>query len=114
MRPLTATIRLSHLRHNYQLLRRLHGNKMLAVVKADAYGHGAVRCARALADLADKEALRRSARQTLMPKARATLATWRPMVPPPMMVRVLPLRSMMGRSLRQKRPSSCQRPLLTA
>ena len=53
MRPLTATIRLSHLRHNYQLLKRLHGNKMLAVVKADAYGHGAVRCARALADLAD-------------------------------------------------------------
>lgn len=53
MRPLTATIRLSYLRHNYQLLKRLHGNKMLAVVKADAYGHGAVRCARALADLAD-------------------------------------------------------------
>lgn len=53
MRPLTATIRLSHLRHNYRLLKRLHSSKLLAVVKADAYGHGAVRCAQALADLAD-------------------------------------------------------------
>ena len=27
--------------------------KLLAVIKADAYGHGAVRCAHALADIAD-------------------------------------------------------------
>lgn len=53
MRPLTAHIRLNHLRANFQTLKQLHGNKMLAVVKADAYGHGAVRCARALTDLAD-------------------------------------------------------------
>src|SRR5690606_27476948 len=33
--------------------RKLGGNKALAVVKADAYGHGAVRCARALDDEAD-------------------------------------------------------------
>lgn len=53
MRPLQAQIRLDHLRHNYQTLKNIHGNKLLAVVKANAYGHGAVRCAHALADLAD-------------------------------------------------------------
>ena len=53
MRPLRAAIRLDRLRENYQTLKRLHGGKMLAVLKADAYGHGAVRCAHALADLAD-------------------------------------------------------------
>lgn len=53
MRPLTATIRLANLRHNYRLLKQHHGGKLLAVVKANAYGHGAVVCARALAGLAD-------------------------------------------------------------
>lgn len=53
MRPLTATIRLAHLRHNYRLLKAQHGGRLLAVVKADAYGHGAVPCAQALSDLAD-------------------------------------------------------------
>ncbi len=53
MRPLNVQIRLGNLRHNYQILKEMHGGKLLAVVKADAYGHGAVRCAFALADLAD-------------------------------------------------------------
>ena len=53
MRPLRAEIRLHYLRQNYQTLKQIHGNKLLAVVKANAYGHGAVRCAHALADLAD-------------------------------------------------------------
>lgn len=53
MRPLTCEIRLHHLRDNYQVLKKLHGNKLLAVVKANAYGHGAVACAQALSDLAD-------------------------------------------------------------
>lgn len=53
MRPLVAVIRLAHLRHNYQTLKAVHGGRLLAVVKANAYGHGAVPCARALADLAD-------------------------------------------------------------
>lgn len=53
MRPLRAEIRLHHLRENYQTLKQIHGGKLLAVVKANAYGHGAVRCAHALADLAD-------------------------------------------------------------
>ncbi|WP_434779145.1 alanine racemase [Neisseria sp. Ec49-e6-T10] len=53
MRPLTAQINLTHLKHNYQLLKQLHGSRLLAVLKANAYGHGAVQCAKALADMAD-------------------------------------------------------------
>ncbi|MHA6494822.1 alanine racemase [Pseudomonas borbori] len=53
MRPARALIDLHALRHNYQLARELSGARALAVVKADAYGHGAVRCAEALADQAD-------------------------------------------------------------
>ncbi|WP_137886467.1 alanine racemase [Pseudomonas sp. 2FE] len=48
MRPARALIDLDALRHNYQLARTVSGAKALAVVKADAYGHGAVRCAKAL------------------------------------------------------------------
>ncbi|WP_338339180.1 alanine racemase [Xanthomonas euvesicatoria] len=53
MRPAQAWIDLEALRHNYRLARRLGGSKALAVVKADAYGHGAVRCAQALEPEAD-------------------------------------------------------------
>ena len=53
MRPARALIDLEALRHNYRLARELGGDKALAVVKADAYGHGAVRCARALEPEAD-------------------------------------------------------------
>jgi alanine racemase len=53
MRPARAVIDLQALRHNYRLARELSAAKALAVVKADAYGHGAVRCAQALADEAD-------------------------------------------------------------
>ena len=57
-RPAKAVINLDALQHNYQLARSLANSqqtsgKVLAVVKADAYGHGAVACARALADQAD-------------------------------------------------------------
>ncbi|MGH8436444.1 MAG: alanine racemase [Pseudomonas sp.] len=48
MRPARALIDLDALRHNYRLAREVSGAKALAVVKADAYGHGAVRCAKAL------------------------------------------------------------------
>jgi len=48
MRPARALIDLSALRHNYQLARETTGAKALAVIKADAYGHGAVRVAQAL------------------------------------------------------------------
>ena len=53
MRPTRALIDLEALRHNYRLARALGGGKALAVVKADAYGHGAVACARALEAEAD-------------------------------------------------------------
>lgn len=53
MRPARAVIDLQALRHNYRLARELSGARALAVVKADAYGHGAVRCARALEEEAD-------------------------------------------------------------
>lgn len=53
MRPARALIDLDALRDNYLLARRLGGGKAVAVIKADAYGHGAVRCARALEPVAD-------------------------------------------------------------
>lgn len=53
MRPLICEIRLNYLRENYLYLKKVHGNKLLAVVKANAYGHGAVQCAQALHDIAD-------------------------------------------------------------
>ncbi|HZJ95814.1 MAG TPA: alanine racemase [Thiopseudomonas sp.] len=53
MRPARALINLQALRSNYQLARKLSADKALAVIKADAYGHGAVACAQALHDIAD-------------------------------------------------------------
>ena len=53
MRPARALIDLQALRHNYQLARETTGAKALAVIKADAYGHGAVRVAQALENEAD-------------------------------------------------------------
>ena len=52
-RPLRADIDLDALRHNYHVAQAAASNgRCLAVVKANAYGHGAIDCARALADLA--------------------------------------------------------------
>ena len=53
MRPARALIDLEALRHNYRLAREISGARALAVVKADAYGHGATRCAAALEADAD-------------------------------------------------------------
>jgi len=53
MRPARALINLDALRHNYRLARERHGGRAFAVVKANAYGHGALPCARALAATAD-------------------------------------------------------------
>jgi alanine racemase len=51
-RPTQAEINLDALEHNLALIKKSAGDtkSILAVVKADAYGHGAVRVARALAD----------------------------------------------------------------
>ena len=52
-RPSKATIDLTALRANYLWGRSQQTGKAFAVVKANAYGHGAVACAKALADIAD-------------------------------------------------------------
>ena len=50
-RPIRASFRRSALRHNLGVARRhAHGSRIWAVVKADAYGHGLLRAAEALAD----------------------------------------------------------------
>ncbi len=49
-RPACVTVNLDHLRHNLDVARRYAaGAHVLAMIKADAYGHGAVPAARALA-----------------------------------------------------------------
>jgi len=53
MRPAQVVIDLDALGHNYRLARKLAGGKALAIIKADAYGHGAITCARALEKEAD-------------------------------------------------------------
>ncbi len=52
-RPAIVHIRLDAFRHNYRIAKRFHGDKALAVIKANAYGHGAVQCAKALENEAD-------------------------------------------------------------
>jgi alanine racemase len=48
-RPTWAEINLEHLIHNFRVTRAAVGDAaIMAAVKADAYGHGAVECARAL------------------------------------------------------------------
>ncbi|MBN3860360.1 alanine racemase [Neisseriaceae bacterium PsAf] len=53
MRPLKAYIYLNHLINNFIYLKQKHKGSALAVIKADAYGHGAIRCAQALQGYAD-------------------------------------------------------------
>ena len=54
-RPIQARINLAAIAHNYRLARQHAGSqaKAWAVVKADAYGHGLLRTATALGELAD-------------------------------------------------------------
>ena len=52
-RPAIAHIRLDAFRHNYRVAKEMHGGKALAVIKANAYGHGAVQCAKAIENEAD-------------------------------------------------------------
>ena len=52
VRPTWVEINLDHLKHNFNALKNLAGtSKMMGVVKADGYGHGAVEIARELAVL---------------------------------------------------------------
>jgi alanine racemase len=52
-RPTCALVDLDALRANYRLARQMHGGHALAVIKANAYGHGAIPCAQALTSLVD-------------------------------------------------------------
>ncbi len=52
-RPAIANIRLDAFRHNYRVAKQMHGGKSLAVIKANAYGHGAIQCAQAIVNEAD-------------------------------------------------------------
>jgi alanine racemase len=47
-RPIQARLSLSALEHNLQVARRATRSRILAVIKADAYGHGLLRAAEAL------------------------------------------------------------------
>ena len=52
MRPTYALINLSNLKYNYlQIKKKVKNSKMMAVVKADAYGHGMIKCVEALQSL---------------------------------------------------------------
>jgi alanine racemase len=52
-RPTKAYIHLDAFRHNYRIAKESHGGQALAVIKANAYGHGAVKCAYAIDSEAD-------------------------------------------------------------
>ncbi|MBS0390694.1 MAG: alanine racemase [Proteobacteria bacterium] len=52
-RPARASFDLAALRANYAHAKARHGGRAAATLKANAYGHGAVQCARALAGVAD-------------------------------------------------------------
>ena len=55
--PISVSVDLNALRHNYQAIRfqLLPSTRILAIVKADAYGHGAIPIARTLQDLGVSE-----------------------------------------------------------
>ena len=52
-RPTIANILLDAFSHNYRVAKQMHGGKALAVIKANAYGHGAIACAQAIQTEAD-------------------------------------------------------------
>jgi len=54
MRPTKAVINLAHLKANYLAIRKITKTKVLAVVKADAYGHGVAEVVNALNSLKEK------------------------------------------------------------
>lgn len=69
-RPILARIEPAAFRHNYLLAKeRAPGAKAWAVVKANAYGHGLLRCAEAVRDVADGFALLEVAEAMLLRNA---------------------------------------------
>ena len=53
MQKVVAEIHLGNIRRNAELFKKITGAKLCAVVKANAYGHGAEEVAYALSDIAD-------------------------------------------------------------
>lgn len=51
MRPTYAEVNLKNLQFNYLQVRKKTNTKIIAVVKADAYGHGMIQCVKALKEL---------------------------------------------------------------
>ena len=47
-RPISARIDVAALHHNFQVARKATQARIMAVIKAEAYGHGLLRCAAAL------------------------------------------------------------------
>lgn len=76
MRPLVATVDLTALRHNYLLAKQCAPQrKAFAVVKANAYGHGAHEVVTALRDVVDGFAvacLEEAEGCALVPRTRAS------------------------------------------
>lgn len=54
MIPTYAEIKLNNLIHNYKSIRKRTNKKIMAVVKADAYGHGMLECVKSLSSLKEK------------------------------------------------------------
>jgi alanine racemase len=55
MRPTLAVIHTSNLKYNFLAIRKkVKKTRVMAVVKADAYGHGMIKCVEALKSLGDK------------------------------------------------------------
>lgn len=52
-RPLQAHIDLQALQHNALIAKTTHGDHLMAVIKSNAYGHGALPCAQALVGIVD-------------------------------------------------------------
>lgn len=69
-RPILARIQPAAFRHNYLLAKQAAGSAHAwAVVKANAYGHGIVRCAQAIRDVADGFALLEVAEAMILRRA---------------------------------------------
>lgn len=75
-RPASAVVDLRALRANYLHARAMHGGRVAAVLKANAYGHGAVHCARALADVADAFAVAFTEEAMALRQAGITAPIW--------------------------------------
>ena len=120
--PAWAEVSLSALRHNFAVLKKLaKGSDVLAVVKADAYGHGAVEASKAfiqagakflaVAFVQEGVALRKAGIRVPILVLTPTLPAEIPTLASKQMYS--PLKSVRSKALNkfQKRPKSCGFPM---